>query len=48
VNIEPAEMLPFDIAAWRARLAALDAHDFLPAGIPDDAPVTAEDFEVNP
>lgn len=48
VILEPAEMPPFDIAAWRAKLAALDAREFLPNGIPDDAPVQPEDFGINP
>ena len=34
---------PFDIAAWRARLDALGARDFLPNGLPDDPPLMPDD-----
>jgi antitoxin VapB len=44
---EPVEVGPFDIAAWRAKLGALDAADFLPDGIPDYAPVLPEDFGID-
>jgi antitoxin VapB len=36
VILEPAAKPPFDYAAWRARLDALGARDFLPEGPPDD------------
>ena len=35
VILEPLEKPPFDVAAWRARLDALGARDFLPEGLPD-------------
>ena len=39
VILEPLEKKPFDVAAWRARLDAMGAADFLPDGLPDDPPV---------
>jgi antitoxin VapB len=39
VILEPMGKPPFDVKAWRARLDALGAADFLPEGLPDDAPV---------
>jgi antitoxin VapB len=47
VILEPAEMLPFDVTTWRAKLAALGAQDFLPEGIPDDTPVQPENFGID-
>ncbi len=43
VILEPLERTPFDIDAWRARLDALGAKDFLPEGAPDDPPLGPED-----
>lgn len=43
VILEPMEKPPFDVDAWWARLDALGAADFLPDGIPDDAPVEPGD-----
>jgi antitoxin VapB len=48
VILEPLEKPPFDVAGWRARLAALGASDFLPDGIPDPPPVQPEDFGLEP
>jgi antitoxin VapB len=36
VILEPIEEQPFDVAAWRAKLDAMGARDFLPDGISDD------------
>lgn len=38
VILEPIARPPFDEAAWRARLDALGARDFLVEGLPDDPP----------
>ncbi len=46
VILEPMEKKPFDVKAWRARLDALGALDFLVDGIPDDPPVQPEDFGI--
>jgi antitoxin VapB len=43
VILEPMETRPFDVEAWRARLEALGAADFLPEGLPDDPPVEPGD-----
>lgn len=43
VILEPMEKPPFDVKAWRERLDALGAADFLPDGIPDDPPVEPDD-----
>ncbi|MGD0633134.1 MAG: AbrB/MazE/SpoVT family DNA-binding domain-containing protein [Beijerinckiaceae bacterium] len=43
VILEPLEKAPFDVKAWRARLDALGAADFLPNGLPDDLPVEPDD-----
>jgi antitoxin VapB len=43
VVLEPIEAEPFDVDAWRERLSALGAKDFLPDGIPDDPPLRPED-----
>lgn len=45
VILEPMEAPPFDYVAWRAKLDALGARDFLPEGLPDDPPVEPEDFK---
>jgi antitoxin VapB len=41
VMLEPMENA-FDVKAWRAELNALGAAEFLPDGLPDDAPVAAD------
>lgn len=46
VILEPMEAPPFDYAAWRAKLDALGARDFLPDGLPEDRPVEPEDFGI--
>lgn len=46
VILEPMETPPFDFEAWRAKLDALGARDFLPDGLPDDPPVAPEDFGI--
>jgi antitoxin VapB len=38
VVLEPMDKPPIDMEAWFARLDALGARDFLPEGIPDEAP----------
>lgn len=43
VILEPMEELGFDIEAWRARLDALGARDFLPDGLPEDAALKSDD-----
>jgi antitoxin VapB len=43
VILKPLARPPFDAAAWRARLDALGARDFLVEGMPDDPPPEAED-----
>jgi len=43
VILEPLEKPPFDVEAWRAKLDALGAADFLPEGLPDDPPVQPDD-----
>ncbi|ABD09122.1 SpoVT/AbrB-like [Rhodopseudomonas palustris HaA2] len=47
VILEPMEKKPFDYAAWRARLDALGARDFLADGMPDDPSVQPEDFGID-
>ena len=46
VILEPMEKKPFDYAAWRSRLDALGARDFLVEGLPDDPPVQPENFGI--
>jgi antitoxin VapB len=46
VILEPVEKPPFDYAAWRAKLDALGARDFLPDSLSDDPPVAPEDFGI--
>lgn len=36
VILEPIDPPPFDVKAWREKLDALGAADFLPEGAPDD------------
>ena len=43
VILEPMEKPAFDVRAWRARLDALGARDFLPEGLPEDNPVAPDD-----
>ena len=43
VILEPMERPPFDVQAWRARLDALGASDFLTEGLPDDPPLLPGD-----
>jgi len=38
VILEPLKKQPFDVDAWFARLDELGGRDFLPDGIPDEAP----------
>jgi antitoxin VapB len=44
VILEPMTKAPFDHDAWRAELDALGARDFLPDGLPDETPVSPEEF----
>ncbi|MDX3809607.1 MAG: AbrB/MazE/SpoVT family DNA-binding domain-containing protein [Bosea sp. (in: a-proteobacteria)] len=46
VILEPITKPAFDAAAWRARLDALGARDFLTEGLPDD-PSAEPDATVN-
>ena len=39
VILEPMTPAPFDIDAWRERLDALGAEDFLPEGVPEPRPL---------
>lgn len=43
VILEPIAKPAFDAAAWRARLDALGARDFLTEGLPDDPPAERDD-----
>jgi antitoxin VapB len=43
VILEPLKEAPFDVAAWRAELVAAGAREFLPGGLPEDRPFTADD-----
>jgi antitoxin VapB len=43
VILEPLEKPQFDVRAWRAKLDALGARDFLPDGLPGEPPVTDDD-----
>ena len=38
VILEPIKKQPFDVDAWFARLDELGGRNFLPEGIPDEAP----------
>jgi len=44
VILEPIEPPPFDVAAWRVRLRALGARDFLPEGRPEQPPLPDDDI----
>ncbi len=46
VILEPIGAAPFDAAAWRARLDALGAANFLPDGVPDEPPPLGPDDEI--
>jgi antitoxin VapB len=43
VILEPIEKQPFDVRAWRAKLDALGADDFLPEGLPEEVPTVPDD-----
>jgi antitoxin VapB len=43
VILEPLEEAPFNVAAWRAKLVAAGAREFLPAGLPEDEPSAGDD-----
>lgn len=43
VVLEPIEKRAFDVEAWRAKLDALGARDFLPEGLPEEAPTVSDD-----
>jgi antitoxin VapB len=43
VILEPMQKAPFDVKAWRERLDALGAKDFLVEGIPEDPPLEPDD-----
>jgi antitoxin VapB len=42
VILEPVEKPPFDVKAWRTKLDALGARDFLPDGLPEEPPIAAD------
>ncbi|MEF3366599.1 AbrB/MazE/SpoVT family DNA-binding domain-containing protein [Methylocystis sp. 9N] len=43
VILEPIEASPFDVDAWRAKLDAMGAENFLPAGLPDEPPLAPDE-----
>lgn len=47
VILEAMEKPRFDGEAWRARLDALGAAEFLPEGLPDDPPPLGPDDEIS-
>ena len=47
VILEPMETPPIDVAALWAQLDAMGARDFLIEGLPEDAPVAPEDFDLD-
>ena len=47
VILEPMEAPPIDVAALWASLDAMGARDFLIEGLPEDAPVEPEDFDLD-
>jgi len=47
VILEPMETPPIDTAALWASLDAMGARDFLIGGLPEDAPVEPEDFDLD-
>ncbi len=44
VILEPMEKPPFDVKAWRTKLRALGAEDFLPEGRPEQPPMPDDDI----
>jgi antitoxin VapB len=44
VVLEPLEPPPFDVKAWRAKLRAAGAADFLPEGRPEQPPMPDDDI----
>jgi antitoxin VapB len=44
VILEPTKKPSFDVKAWRAKLRALGAADFLPEGAPPDPPIPPDDI----
>jgi antitoxin VapB len=44
VILEPMEKPPFDVKAWRVKLRALGAEDFLPEGRPEQPPMPDVDM----
>jgi antitoxin VapB len=44
VILEPMEKAPFDVAAWREKLRALGAANFLPEGRPEQPPMPDDDI----
>ena len=47
VILEPMETPPIDVDALWASLDAMGARDFLIEGLPEDAPVEPEDFDLD-
>ncbi|MGD9541285.1 antitoxin [Methylocystis sp.] len=43
VILEPIEVPAFDVDAWRARLNAMGAEDFLPSGLQEDSPLAPDE-----
>jgi antitoxin VapB len=43
VVLEAIEKPPFDVEGWRAKLDAFGAADFLPDGLPEEAPLEPDD-----
>lgn len=43
VILEPIEKPPFNVEAWRGRLRAMGAGDFLPEGRPEQPPLPDHD-----
>jgi len=46
VILEPMEKLPFDVKAWRKKLRALGAADFLLEGRPEQPPMPDDDITI--
>jgi antitoxin VapB len=44
VILEPMQRPAFDVKAWRAKLRALGAADFLPEGAPPDPPIAPDEI----
>jgi antitoxin VapB len=47
VILEPMEKPPFDVQAWRAKLRALGAKDFLPEGRPEQPSMPDDDIKLD-